>query len=538
MSTPRDLRVFKPGFVPLALPPGVVTTPTKNMNSSNWAEVNCMRWVEGQLQPVGGQQQYNYSFASRCKAIHGWYGLNDIFYIAYLCETNLYVDILGELLEISPTPPIVPPSVPTGGYGSGYYGVGNYGQQQPPVSGSVLLDEVPDAFTLQNFGSILLAMTSADGRLLQWDPSQGLPQSGNVATEVVADEGRGIVPTGRCFVVTPERFVMIFGAYDPTNGGGFRRFAWCDQENYQAWDYSNVTSQAGFLDIEPASPIVAALNTRTGTLFWTGRKAYISQFLGIPYVYNSTELADNCTPWSPQSMINTSSMAVWFSDQGVFTYDGTSILPVQCNVRGWINDDIDPLNVREQACAVHVADYNEFWWFYPQLGQFYNTRAVIYSYKEGWWSQAQMSRSAGVSSAYTVQTIMADGTVAFQHELGNYYVNAALPWAETFDLNITPDQRLITVKQMIPDIGTMEITDPTKIAAAIGSLQYSLYYRNSRSLGAAEQQSPPRPVRQDGFVDFRTTGRDIRLLIEMSGPSVPLITLGNHLVDAVPRGDR
>jgi hypothetical protein len=538
MSTPRDFRIFKPGFVPLSLPPGVVTTPTKNMASSNWAEVNCMRWVEGQLQPVGGQQQYNYAFASRCKAIHGWYGLDNIFYIAYLCEANLYVDKEGELTEISPTGGIAPPGSPIGGYGSGYYGFGNYGQQQPPVSLSTLLNEVPNAFTLQNFGGVLLAMTSPDTRLLQWDPSLGEPGPGNLATVVVADEGRGIVPTGHCFQVTPERFVMIFGAHDITNGGGPRRFAWCDQENYQAWDYTNVTSQAGFLDIEPASPIVAALNTRTGTLFWTGRKAYISQFLGIPYVYNSTELADNCTPWSPQSMVNTSAMAVWFSDQGLFTYDGTSILPVQCNVRGWINDDIDELNVREQSCAVHVADYNEFWWFYPQNGQPYNTRGVVYSYKEGWWSQVRMTRSAGVSSAYTVQTIMADGTVAFQHELGTHYVNADLPWAETFDLNITPDQRLITVKQMIPDIGTMEIIDPTQIAAAIGSLQYSLYYRNSRSLGMPEQQSPPRPVRQDGFVDFRTTGRDIRLLIQMSGPSVPLITLGNHLVDAVPRGDR
>jgi hypothetical protein len=538
MSTPRAFPIYKPGFVPLALPPGVVTTPTKNMNSSNWAEVNLMRWVEGQLQPVGGQQQYAYSFASRCKAIHGWYGLDNVIYIAYLCETNLYVDKQGEIGEITPSGGIVPPSYPSGGYGSGYYGLGNYGQQQPPASMSTLLDEVPNAFTLQNFGSILLAMTSPDGRLLQWDPSLGSPGPGNLATVVTADEGRGIVPTGRCFVVTPERFVMMFGAYDPTNGGGPRRFAWCDQENYQAWDYENVTSQAGFLDIEPASPIVAALNTRTGTLFWTGKKAYISQFLGIPYVYNSTELADNCTPWSPQSMINTSSMAMWFSDQGVFTYDGTSILPVQCSVRGWVNDDVDDINVREQACAVHVADFNEFWWFFPQLGQPHNTRAVIYSYKEGWWSQARMTRSAGVSSAYTVRTIMADGTVAFQHELGTYYANADLPWAETFDLNITPDQRLITVKQMVPDIGTMEITDPAQIASAIGSLKYSLYYRNSRSLGAPEQQSPPVPVRQDGFVDFRTTGRDVRLLIEMSGPSVPLLTFGNHLVDAVPRGDR
>jgi hypothetical protein len=134
---------------------------------------------------------------------------------------------------------------------------------------------------------------------------------------------------------------------------------------------------------------------------------------------------------------------------------------------------------------------------------------------------------------------MANGTVVYEHELLNTYsADAALPWAETFDLNITPDSRLITVKQMMPDIKAMELTDPTQIANAIGSLRYSLFYRNSRSLGSPELQSPPRPVRQDGFVDFRTTGRDIRLRFDIVTPSVPLLTVGMHLVDAVPRGDR
>ena len=87
---------------------------------------------------------------------------------------------------------------------------------------------------------------------------------------------------------------MIFGSYADGTGrtnGGFRRFAWCDQENPGAWDYSNVTSQAGFLDIEPASPIICAISTRSGTLFWTEQEAaYVSQFLGVPYIYNYIEL--------------------------------------------------------------------------------------------------------------------------------------------------------------------------------------------------------------------------------------------------------
>jgi hypothetical protein len=518
------------------------------MRSSNWAEVNCVRWREGQLSPIGGQSQYNYAFASRCRAVHGWYDLNKIYRIAYLCEQHLYVDTGGVLVDITPlsavgatpvgygdanygdagysgdptyglTPPA--PFDPHGGYSDGNYGDATYGDTRAS-SGLLPIDELPDAFSLENFGAVLYAMTSPDERLLMWDPAVG----GRAVVQPAAS-GRGPVPNGRCFVVTPERFILVFGAHDATNGGGFRRFAWCDQENPGAWDYSNVTSQAGFLDIEPASPIITAISTRTGTLFWTAKKAYVSQFLGIPYVFNYVELAANCTPWSPQSMATTSSIALWMSEQGLFSYDGTSIQAQACKVRPWVDDDIDIVNVRQQACAVHVENFNEFWWFFPQDGQPYNTRAVIYSYKEGWWSQARMSRSAGITSSYTSYTIMADGLVAYQHELGLQYGGADPPFAETFDLNLNSGGALTTVKQLIPDV-----------EGDISNLLYSVLYRMSRSLGAPELQSPRAPIRHDGYVDLRSTGRDVRLRLDVGSGIVRPFTLGQCLIDAVPRGDR
>ena len=606
-------------FNSLEIPAGVVAMPTKQMRSSNWAEVNLMRWREGQMMPVGGQAQFNYTFASRCRLIHGWYGLDGVYRVAYLCESNLYIDVGGLLSdtiqEITPHSGITPPTLASeGGYGTGVYGDQTYGTPRdftgkpPPEYQQLALDVLPDVWSMDNFGGQLLIMTSTDGRLLMWDPVNGTPgvvgsptataawtttsttipiqagltwiepgmdvynstsgahvgtvasysgatltltaaaansgasgnvlQIGNVASVVVAQSGRGIVPTGRCFVVTNERFVMIFGAYDSTNGGSFRRFAWCDQENYQAWDYANITSQAGYLDIEPASPIVCAVAGPLGILMWTGTRTYVNAFLGLPYIYNYTEIAKSSTPWSPMSVAQTTTLTLWMSEQGMFSYNGAWVQPVPCKVRPWIDDDIDYLNVRSQACAVHVSPFNEFWWFFPQNGQPYNTRCVYYNYKEGHWGQGTMSRSAGVTAAYTVQTTMADGVNAYLHEIGvTYPDNVPLPWAETFDLNLTSGSRLVTIKQMIPDV-----------SGDVTNLSYSLFYKNSRSVMPGPTGAPvPVVERQtklhsvntsNGFVDLRTTGRDIRLRIQLNGPQVNPVTVGAHLIDSVVRGDR
>ena len=536
MSTP---------FKKLEIPPGVVATATKKMNSSQWAEVNLMRWVEGKLTPIGGQSQYTYNFASRCRAIHGWFGLDQIYRTAYLCDSNLYVDQGGVLTDITPSGGMASAApLINGGYGTGLYSDSTYGTPRPTGTPLPKIDNLPDVFSLDNFGALLYAMTSIDNRLLVWDPAVGgaaIQQTG--------------APLGRCFVVTPERFVQIFGQFSdgttgPGGGGSARRFGWCDQENPAAWDFGDVTSQAGYLDVEPASPIVTALATRHGTVFWTAKTCFLSQFVGLPYVYNYTWLADNCTPWSPESMATTSVMPFWMSQQGMFAFDGTNIWPVPCTVRKWVDEDINLDAVRANACAVHVAPFNEFWWFFPQdtpnNPSGYNSRVIIYNYKEQWWSQGQMSRSAGITASYTTNTVMADGLVAYQHEVDvQYPLSVPLPWAETFDLNLTPNGNLITIKQMIPDIEAVNPPDANSAIDAVTNLRYSLFYRNSRSLGAAEQQTIPRSVRTDGYVDFRTTGRDIRLKIEVTEVGsnnqthvVLPFTLGQHLIDATIRGDR
>ena len=49
----------------------------------------------------------------------------------------------------------------------------------------------------------------------------------------------------------------------------------------------------------------------------------------------------------------------------MFAYGNASSSPMLCQVRPWIDDDIDELQVREQACMVHVGDFNEVCAVFP-----------------------------------------------------------------------------------------------------------------------------------------------------------------------------
>lgn len=513
-------------FQPMEIPPGVVAKPTKKMNSSSYAEVNLVRWVEGSFVPVGGQERYGYAaFASRCRKVHAWIDTLGVTHIAYLCEANVYVDTGGVITEITPTGGMIAPSPdPTlGGYGDGAYGSDPdpsdaYGTARH-TGGAARAKTVPYWFSIDNWGQQLLVMTSVDGRLLYWDPT--VISGAGLLLQAVPTS-----PTGRGFVVTPDRFVIMFGI--TSGGGSFRRWGWCDQENYSDWNFASTTNKAGFYDLEPASPFITACNGKHGVLFFTARKAYVARYTGLPYIYTQEELSEDCTPWSPASITNTSMQMFWMSEQGAWTFDGTQITPVQCLVRDWINDDIDVIKVRQQACCVHVGEYSEFWWFFPQEGQPYNTRCVIYNYREGWWSQGRMARSAGLSSDFDSFTIMANGTVAYKHESGfNYPDGTELPWAETFNINMGSGAGLTTFKQMMPDLDG----DSTNIG-------FQLYYKNDRTDKTVEKITPVRMIRDGGYVDFRTTARDFRLRISSISASVTPYTLGQHLIDITPRGSR
>lgn len=474
----------------IELPPGVVNERSRRSNQANWREANLVRWDNNTLQPVKGWEKLDYaSFASPIRAAHRWTDNTGVQHIAYLCEEHCYVDSgEGSVLDITPEGGLTPPAVSgAGGYGDVEYGTDDYGEPRDAVD---RLNISTPSYTLDNWGQELRVMTSADGRLLAWDPAS--------PTDVL--EPVGNAPTGnRSFLVTPERHIILFGA-----GGVEQQFMWSDQENDTDWTPST-TSKAGGFWVEPAAPIMTRQLTPAGTLMFTARASYVIRYIGLPYVYSYEKVSDCPPPYSPASSTEIPQGAFWAALNGFWLYNGVNAEPVDCPIWDWIESRINQSASRYRSAMVNIAPKFEVWWFFVggDDAEEENNHVVIYNYKDKKWSMGQLGRTCGTSLPNDPYPVLASATAIFKHESGFQYQGAPMPWVETHTMNTSRGGRLSTIKRMLPEVD-----------GSIDSVRFRFIKRNNPTSGP-EVVSAPKTIKSNGYVDVRETARDFRMRVEM-----------------------
>lgn len=495
-------------MIPIDLPPGVVHAAAKTKKSANWREVNLVRWENGTMRPVGGWEEVGYTpFASRHRASHKWIASDGLIYIAHLCEEHCYVDIGGELVDITPVGGISPPpSTDEGGYGDLGYGDSTYGD---PRDGRNRQLTFTPCYTLDNWGEELRVMTSNDGRLLRWSPS-------TPATPLVAVLNAPV--SNRSFCVTPERHIILFGA-----GGVQSRFEWCDEEDDTNWT-PGITSKAGGFNVEPEAPIVAHKSGEAGVLMFTNRTAYLISHVGLPYVYGYDKVVDCPVPISAAAIAEIPDGIFWAAHNGFWLYNGVSVTSVPCSIWDWIRDGFVLDASKYEACIVNVSAKSELWYFFAADESSFNNRLAIFNYNDAVWSMGRLGRVCGVSYPNELAPLMSDGTTVWRHESGIEYPDSPENvWAETFTMNIIEGSSDMTIKQLMPEVSG----DPS-------GLRFNFAKVRNRASNGAETYSPQREIRSNGFVDIRETARDFRMRVEaLEGGDW---TLGQVHVEAARRG--
>ena len=426
-------------LVPIKIQAGIYRNGTEYQSAGRWFDSNLVRWFENTLRPWGGWRKRSTSqMTGVSRGLITWRDNSNARWISAGTPSKLYaMNEAGTLKDITPTTftsGITDATIKTG-YGYGTYGTYAYGVARPDLGGLI----PATTWTLDTWGEYLVACSSADGQLLEWQLGFTTPTKAVAITNA---------PTSCTAVMTTaERFVFALGS-----SGNPRLVAWCDQENNTIWTPS-ATNQAGSFEINSVGSIKCGKRVRGVNLIFTDVDVHAASYIGLPYIYSFEKVGSGCGVISSQAVAAIDTAAIWMSKSGFWIYDGYA-KPLPSDVGDYIFQNIN-YNQSSKVYAVHNSKYGEIIWFYPSSASNENDSYVVYNYREGHWAIGSLARTAGTDRGVFTNPLMisTDGYI-YEHEVGFTY-DGAVPYAESGPYEIGNGDNIVSVRRVIPDEQTL-----------------------------------------------------------------------------------
>ena len=309
---------------------------------------------------------------------------------------------------------------------------------------------------------------------------------------------------------------MHLGAADRTGGINVRRVAWCDRENPEEWEIK-ATNEAGGFELQTDGAIRCGLRVRGRTLILTTTDAHVAQYSGPPLVYGFQQVGKNCGVVSDRAAAATGAGAFWMGRDGFYTYDGSAVRELPCEVSDRVFRFLDT-SFWHNAFAVANAKFNEITWFYTSRDQEgeevvvdgervikkVNDRYVTYDYAQNIWSIGEITRQVGVDSGVFKDPIWIDAeNNIYRHEIENAPHGGAEPWAETGPISIGNGDEVIKATQVLTD--------------SIPKDRVTLEFKTRFQPQGDEIEFGPYAVQPQ--TDVRFTGRQIRMRVNVNSDS-------------------
>ena len=309
-----------------------------------------------------------------------------------------------------------------------------------------------------NFGEDLL-FNPRGGAVYLWQPGNG--SSPNINTRGTLVSGTNVPrKVSEILVSDSTRIVIAFGCndyddIDPTFALDPLLIRWSDQESYTNWT-STATTQAGSYRLSHGSSIVGALQTRQEINVWTDTAIYSMQYLGPPFVWGFTLLADNISIASQNAMTTAAGIVYWMGVDKFYVYSGR-VQTLPCSVRAYVFDNINIDQLAQVQSGTNEA-YSEIWWFYCSADSSVIDRYVIFNYLDQVWYYGTMDRTAWLDSplrTYPMATTSNSLLVYHESAVDNGATNPPSPinaYVQSSDFDIDDGNNYGFVWRMIPDI--------------------------------------------------------------------------------------
>jgi hypothetical protein len=385
------------------------------------------------MRPVGGWQQRVEMGTQVPRGALAWRALSGNRWLATGSYGKLIVaGATGAVTDITPTTLTVgsADALTTTAYGGYFYGLSTYGTPRPDTG----TYSEATTWSLDNWGEYLVACSTADGRLLEWQL--------NTANDAAAITNAPINNLG--LIVTEERFLVALGA-----GGNPRKVQWSDRENNTLWAPA-ATNQAGDIELQTSGQIMQAIRTRGQTLILTDQDAHAMTYQGPPFVYGFERVGTSCGAIARRVAVAVDAGVFWMGSNGFYRFSGGAVEEVPCDVADYVFSGINTGQV-SKAWAVVNSEYGEIWWFYPSASNNEIDRYVVFNYAEGHWSIGSLSRTSGVDAGVFKRPIWwSAAAIAYDHEKGLSYSGSTI-FAESGPVQLGQGDQVLSAVELIPD---------------------------------------------------------------------------------------
>ena len=329
-------------LVALDVPAGIYNHGTELDSAGRWIDGNFIRWQNGSVRPIGGWTTRKASAtASVPRGSVAWIDHSDDARLAVGTYNKLYGINQGSVVS-----DITPAGLTSGsvnaavniGYGGGTYGLNTWGTTRDSTG----VPEHVTTWSLDNFGQYLIACSSSDGKIYQWQ----------LNSSVVAAALTNAPINNKAMMVTDERFIFALAT-----AGNPQKIAWCDRENNTTWAPAT-TNQAGDIELQTTGEIMCGVRVKGSALILTTLDAHSATYAGPPFVYSFNRVGTACGIISRQSAIAVDDGAFWMGTAGFFQYNGASVQEMSCDVLDHVFTDINE-SQRSKACAIHNSQFGE-----------------------------------------------------------------------------------------------------------------------------------------------------------------------------------
>lgn len=495
-------------LIPIKLPPGLFHNGTRYDSKGRWYDGNLVRWREGILEPVGLWAPVTAGAAEAIGIGSDMQGLGDLLNARIVAWPSLEGPRVVVGVVTAAGDPLLAAFDPT-----------DFVETNMADITPAMLVGAPATtqWTLNVFGGKLVATMNSES--FEW--------SGDLAVLGTQISDDPLAQAGT--VSTPERFLVALGTGGDFADNNPRKVQWADQETTDVWP-PLPTNTAGDFTLQTDGTILAGKAAKGQTLIWTDTDMWTMTYIGGTLVYSFRQEGTGCGIVSPEAAAIADGRAFWMGRDGFFMFDGF-VRPLPCDVHDAVFGDSGILDSGRAGRlstvqAFTMSAFGEIWWLFNASTHAYNSRYVVYNYREGHWSYGTLDRAAGCDAGvvpYPMMISKGTGTV-YLHESSEGDHSGSTVFVESGPIEIGDGDRVMRLQRIVPD--GVNLTD------ARMKLYSSMFPVETETASAYFTLANP--------IDVRISAKLLRLRVEEVTAGVPGESwrMGTTRFGLIPQGRR